>query len=318
MPTPLARSHNSATPTRRSLWNRNARTLALLTALVAVFTVGCAVEPDVPADQQSEEALVSTQTRVVPLDEDSRVACREAAAKIFCTEAEARTALESCSRGGKSGRAIVEARSGKCVKGLAYPTIASCGTPLETDCSYYAACLEKAIPCGAEGYALGFGEKYCTAFRGAPLSPTGRKWAGRVMICLQRALAPSVVEAASFAKAPASATQCKAVFDHAFASHPACYTSKDDSVCFLPPQDLLTVLDTIGLREILTVRTGKQLTSTAGICIGQITERIFGFGHSKMPGAREVSEAQQTAEPTREELEAMLAEWKRIASESER
>ncbi len=164
---------------------------------------------------------------------------------------------------------------------LAYPTVASCAVPLDTDCTYYSACLERAIPCGAEGYALGFGEKFCTAFRGAELSPAGTKWMKTVMGCLQRVLAPEVVAKGKFTTEAAPRAVCQDLFDRAFASHPGCYTSEESSICFLPPGDLATVLQTIGAQEILKPRTGVQVVSTVGICVKQLTGRLFGFGSKK-------------------------------------
>jgi hypothetical protein len=279
---------------------------------------GCAVDTD--TSETSESALSSTRARVVPSDDLSRAACRDAASKVYCTESEASAALNACSPGGKNGKVAVESKAGKCsASGLAYPTVASCETPLELDCSYYGACLDKAIPCGTEGYALGFGEKYCTAFRAAPLSAAGKKWVTRVMGCLQTALVPDVLAAGEFAKAPASQAKCKEVFDRAFDSHPGCYTAKEGSICFLPPSDLATVLKTIGLKEILTRRTGGQMATTVGICVGQITQRIFGFGQSKAAGAvgtRGVELSGPEESLSREDLEASLAQWKSLEAET--
>ena len=282
------------------------------------MVTGCAVDTD--TSDTSENALSSTRARVVPNDDLSRAACRDAASKVYCTEREATSALNACSPGGKSGKVALESKTGKCTaSGLAYPTVASCETPLELDCSYYSTCLDKAIPCGTDGYALGFGEKYCTAFRAAPLSAAGKKWVTRVMGCLQTALVPDILAAGEFAKSPASQAKCQEVFDRAFDSHPGCYTAKEGSICFLPPGDLATVLKTIGLKEILTRRTGSQMATTVGICVGQIVERIFGFGQSKPAGAvgtRAVDRAGPEEPLSREELEGSLAQWKSLEAEA--
>lgn len=287
--------------------------------VVSLSTTGCAVDTDTTG--LSESALSSTRSRIIPTDDASREACREVAQRIYCSEAEARAALGACSPAGAIGKAVVESRAGTCAaSGLAYPTIASCETPLDTDCSYYAACLERAIPCGKDGYALGFGEKYCTAFRAAKLSTAGRRWVGRVMGCLQRALVADVVAQGSFATTNAPATKCQEVFGRAFDSHPACYTAKEGSICFLPPSDLAAVLKTIGLRELLTPRTGGQMVTTVGLCIGQLTERLFGFGASSASGSsgvgtRGISLEGEVESLTRDELESSLAEWKRLEAE---
>jgi hypothetical protein len=279
----------------------------------AVVVSGCA--SDVDETTSLESSLTGTRARVVPLDDTSRAACRAEAEQIYCTEAEARAAAARCGRQGANGKVVVSASSGACTAtGPAYPTVDACTRPHTLDCSFYSACLERSTPCGAQGYALGFGEKYCTAFRSAKLSPTGQRWVERTMRCLQEALVPEVVSAGEFSKAPASAARCEEVFDKAFASHPACYTAKESSVCFLPPSDVVAVLDTIGIRELLTRRTGAQMTHTVGLCVSQITRRILGLG-AKAKGASAADAMEDDAPEaalTREELEAMLAEWKKL------
>lgn len=284
------------------------------TSLVLALAVGgCASE--VEETSSIESPLTGTRARVVPLDDTSRAACRAEAERIYCTEGEARAAAAKCGRQGASGKVVVSASSGPCKEtGPAYPSVEACASPHTLDCSFYSACLERSTPCGDSGYALGFGEKYCTAFRSAKLSPTGQKWVERTMHCLQEALVPEVLAAGSLSSPRASAARCEEVFDKAFASHPACYTAKESSVCFLPPSDVVTVLDTIGIRELLTRRTGAQMTHTVGLCVAQITRRILGLGtKAKGSTARDAMEDDAPeAALTREELEAMLAEWKKL------
>jgi hypothetical protein len=297
--------------------------LASTVAVISMVVGGCAAETN-DDEATSESALSSTRVRVVPLDDASRVACRAVAEKVYCSESAAETARRGCSPSGKNGRTKLEAKTASCSSTqLAYPTVASCAVPLDTDCTYYSACLEKAIPCGNEGYALGFGEKFCTAFRGAELSASGTKWMKTVMGCLQRVLAPEVVAKGKFTTEAAPRAVCQDLFDRAFASHPACYTSDESSICFLPPGDLATVLQTIGAQEILKPRTGVQVVSTVGICVKQLTGRLFGFGSKKSgsgtsfandQGARE--RAQEAADDlSREELEALLATWKDLENQ---
>ena len=35
---------------------------------------------------------------------------------------------------------------------------------LKGNCTFYPACLEKRVPCGDAGYAMGFAHKYCVKF----------------------------------------------------------------------------------------------------------------------------------------------------------
>jgi hypothetical protein len=133
------------------------------------------------------------------------------------------------------------------------------------------------LPCGDDGYALGFGEKFCTAFRGAPLSPRGQAWMRSTMLCLQRALVPGEASGDAFSSAHGTPTRgsareaaCTTLFDRAFASHPGCYTAPENSICTLPVSDLAAISATIGLRELLQARTGSQVAATAALCLKQL------------------------------------------------
>lgn len=276
---------------------------------------GCAA----PVDETDtlESPLSSVQARVLPTDEGSRASCRAVAEMVYCSESDARAAAAQCAGGSRGGSVAVRTSVGPCASaGAAYPTPASCDEPRELDCSFYSACVERSIPCGPSGYALGFGEKYCTAFRAANLSAAGKKWVGRTMACLQRALVPEIREAGEFTTRPASAERCAEVLDTAFASHPDCYTAKESSICFLPPGDIVTVLDTIGLREILTRRTSSQMLTTAGICIGQLTQRLFGFSEKRAVAAGRSATIEDEVVAPRDELEASLAEWRKLEAEA--
>lgn len=230
------------------------------------------------AGSTQEQDVTSTErVMLFARDDATRVACRDATNRYFCdAEAAAASALACSAQASPTPTQLVaEKVAATCTKsGELYPTLASCATPLARHCGFYSACLERALPCGEEGYALGFGEHYCTAFRNAPMSPRGTAWAMGVMGCLQTALVPRVQQAGSFAATPESAAMCKAVFDEAFASHPACYTRVEDSLCFLPPGDIRDVLEVIGADELFTARTRAQIVKTIGICVGQIAERL--------------------------------------------
>jgi hypothetical protein len=43
----------------------------------------------------------------------------------------------------------------------------SCSNPAENTCTFYTSCLEKEANCGAEGYPIGYGAKYCKDFTNA-------------------------------------------------------------------------------------------------------------------------------------------------------
>ena len=117
------------------------------------------------------------------------------------------------------------------------------------------------MPCGDDGYAAGFGERYCYAFKNAPFSTQGERWRDSVMLCLQQALVPKLSRGKSMS--------CTDLFETAFASHPKCYTQPSNSICFLPPSDIATIFATIGKDEALRARTLLQMTRVVQTCVGQ-------------------------------------------------
>ena len=63
---------------------------------------------------------------------------------------------------------------------------------IEADCSFYQDCVESSVACGADGYALGYGGKYCGKFveNLAEFSPEGETWILGTLTCLKSALVP--------------------------------------------------------------------------------------------------------------------------------
>ncbi len=282
-------------------------------------STGCA--PSDGDDAESTTAALDTGTRVmlVPQDAGARVACRAAATRYTCDSASALRAIDACV--GPSGRARVklDARRGSCTGGgPIYPTVASCEHPVALTCAFYSACLERALPCGEPGYALGFGERFCAAFHHASMGPEGRAWVEGVMGCLQEALVPRVRAAGSFADAPSaprpSSETCAAIGEEAFASHPGCYTHPDHSICFLPPSDVAAVLATIGLPELAQERTRAQVLATIGICTGQIARRLFGLGDAR-PARSSISSERPAPASERADLEALRDVWAKAEAE---
>lgn len=124
-------------------------------------------------------------------------------------------------------------------------------------CDYYLCReAERAQPCGADGYYVGFGHNYCDRFSEltAPrLSPAGQQWIADVRACLQLALedVPHDLE-------------CDALRDHAYATHPACYV--ETGFCQLPITDLWTVLNTVELQDL----GFRQPLMTGVSCLGEL------------------------------------------------
>ena len=56
---------------------------------------------------------------------------------------------------------------GTCFPAIAYgqPTVAEClNLAQSANCSFYTECVERNMPCGPSGYALGYGYPFCKAF----------------------------------------------------------------------------------------------------------------------------------------------------------
>jgi hypothetical protein len=275
--------------------------LRLATALVACVSslalTGCSAAPAPGADVDAEtldvgeQELGGTVTELVPVDDVVRVACRAEVNKRHCGTAEADKAAKTCAAK-LPASAACKANPSTCFKREAknlscqataesYPTLPVCGAPISRNCAFYAQCLDKAVGCGEAGYALGFGEKYCNGFRRTEFSAKGTVWVNSVMLCLQKALVPTVQSATNgyrnASTAPSTAQVCQATLDKAFASHPGCYTQPEASICFLGPADIAKIFGVIGAKEVFTARTTSQITTTVGTCIGQIARAIVGI-----------------------------------------
>jgi hypothetical protein len=144
-------------------------------------------------------------------------------------------------------------------------TALSCVAPRHHDCTFYGACIEANVSCGPTGYALGFGEKYCERFKSATFSESGAAWADAVMFCLELAIVP-------YGLPDSKSASCDEITRVAFDSHPACYTAKPDSICFLPPPDVLAVFDTIGADEVFAARTREQIQAVIATCTVQVAK----------------------------------------------
>ena len=278
------------------------RTLLLPTPILffalvlAAPLAGCGSAPPGSGDEalgveSDEGSLGGTVTELVPADDTVRVSCRAEVNRRHCGSAEADRAAKACAaklparhpcKTRPAACFTREAKNLSCQRSSeSYPTLAACAVPLAQNCAFYAQCLDRAGACGETGYALGFGEKYCNGFRRTEFSEKGTAWVDSVMVCLQRALVPTVQNATNgfvnASLAPAAGSRCEATLDLAFASHPACYTHPEASICFLPPADLAKVFAVIGAREAFTSRTRAQIATTIGTCVGQLARTLVGI-----------------------------------------
>jgi hypothetical protein len=296
-----------------------------LSALALVHCASADGSAGEDASRSSSEAVVSnTRTFLVPVDARARVACRDEVNAYYCDAASAEAAIGRCVDAiGASGSDVCARNDPRCVRTVSYaepcrgtsqptyPDQASCATPRPQNCSFYSACVDPVTPCGEDGYALGYGEKYCTAFENVRgLTSKGTAWRDSVMHCLQEQLV-------SYAHAGSSAT-CGEIIDAAFASHPHCYTLPEASICFLPPSDVAQVIGTIGGGELLTARSRKQIQSTIGTCILQIGRWIFPFGKAAVAPEANAASARGQAAPigmTPDEARAQYDLWRGLARE---
>ncbi|KAF9016318.1 hypothetical protein BDZ89DRAFT_408299 [Hymenopellis radicata] len=130
-------------------------------------------------------------------------------------------------------------------------------TPVRDSCDFYP-CLDTIYKCGADGYPLGYGNKFCTAFKDSrsEFSPKGQQWISDVMFCLQTALQPF---------GSSATVDCEELSGSAFASHAKCYV--DTGFCTLPPSDWLKVVEIVGLKTLLEKETILAELETAGQCL---------------------------------------------------
>jgi hypothetical protein len=133
------------------------------------------------------------------------------------------------------------------------PADPNCRPAFQDCCSFYD-CVESNCGCGASGYPLGYGKKYCQIFSNYNFQGSGSRWRDATLRCLQRALIP-------FSQCPP--TTCDQLKQEAFDSHAFCYTSS--GVCFLSPRDLLAILG-ITYGDILTLDGITQILETAKRC----------------------------------------------------
>ncbi len=139
-----------------------------------------------------------------------------------------------------------------------YADPAACRRPIVDDCSFYRECLESERPCGADGYALAFGERMCRVYldQASEFSPAGQTWLRAVRSCLQNELVPELE----------ARTTCDALEDRAYSSHARCYTRPEHSICDLDAKDRVTLLRVTG-SELFTSRSLGQVKEVLAACL---------------------------------------------------
>ena len=146
-------------------------------------------------------------------------------------------------------------------------------------CGFYIGCLENYYPCGEEGYAIGYGYKYCQKFTDEEtrncMDNSGNEWINSTLLCLQQALVP-IIESDDI-----NDMSCRSIKLDAFDSHSTCYTGgggstpSAPSVCFLPPSDVKCILSTIDTKDLVSPLGLKEDIETAKICVTQHESTSF-------------------------------------------
>ncbi|NRA67388.1 MAG: hypothetical protein HRU19_23090 [Pseudobacteriovorax sp.] len=175
--------------------------------------------------------------------------------------------------------------------------------PLGTGtCDFYSDCLEDAKSCGSEGYAIGYGERYCERFSSrTDFSLKGSEWRDATLVCLQK----SLVETSQNLRLGIDIS-CETITDTAFDSHPACYTQVGKSVCDLGLSDLSVIYDVIDAGDVLSLRGLRQAVAVADTCI---------FGLSVERYAQSRSLRRFNTDPDFD-VEARLEFWRRLKKEA--
>ncbi|CEM01511.1 unnamed protein product [Vitrella brassicaformis CCMP3155] len=150
---------------------------------------------------------------------------------------------------------------------ISVTTAGNCSAPERGSCAYYTECVEQTVPCGQDGYALGYGNYFCEKFRtqADAFTPKGQTWFFDTMSCLQSALVSADV----------STLSCAAIRDTAFGSHAQCYysPSMSSSICSLGLHDLLSVTRIVlEKRTLLARETYEQIVSVLEKCAGRLKD----------------------------------------------
>jgi hypothetical protein len=139
----------------------------------------------------------------------------------------------------------------------------------ESTCLQYHVLDEQILSCGPQGYALGFGARYCDRFSAlgiSDLSAQGLAWRDATRACL--------LEDFTAIATDSEEPTCRDLKIRAFQSHPPCYTDplgqrggqNRISFCKLEPRDVLRVLQVVEPLDLLSPLAIQQNVRIAGLC----------------------------------------------------
>lgn len=145
-----------------------------------------------------------------------------------------------------------------------------CRNPPPRQCGFYRSCVEAKYKCGKDGYPIRYGEKYCQRFAtltNADLTEKGIKWRNSTMLCLQKELSNLLYTSNNI-------ETCSDLNMFAFASHAACYTQKNNSICDLSTSEMAAIGSTVDVGDIMTEDGMSQVVQVLKTCIGYVEAQI--------------------------------------------
>ena len=140
----------------------------------------------------------------------------------------------------------------------------TCLNPPLKSCLFYTDCMEAKISCGASGYALDYGSRYCKKYenRLGLFTNQGQQWIYQTMNCLQKALVSPLQNCDN---------TCADLRQTAFASHPSCYITA--GVCNLTMDDWYYIFTTVA-KDLFSADGFIQALKTSQNCISTIVARL--------------------------------------------
>jgi len=159
-------------------------------------------------------------------------------------------------------------------------------------CEFYEVCLEPKYNCNAaseaDRYPIDYGHKYCVKFGQKSFnSQKGRDWRDKTLECLQ------VSFLIGGYMGPTNKGDCHGLTEFEFGEHARCYTQPGASICELArpsisdggllarAEDAASIAMTVDGKDLLSIRSGKQILQVLGTC----SDQILKYAWTKMKAA---------------------------------
>eukprot|EP00762_Andalucia_godoyi_P008031 ANDGO_03491.mRNA.1 hypothetical protein SPRG_03290 len=180
--------------------------------------------------------------------------CPHVMLSVYCSTDSALNALQTCSPSLPVDSFDTVSSTAPC-----YPTPEACTAPVPETCSFYSNCLDKTHSCGIDGYALGYGLKYCSRFMAnlQSFSTVGQQWINGTLVCLQLALEPVLTN---------PSLTCSDIQTIAFESHPKCYIANGFCSVVKNPADWLALAHVYDMKDIFSKLGWQQVLEVLEQC----------------------------------------------------